>query len=68
MLKMVGTPKYNFVGKYPPTKGKFYMDIIAGHTSTAAISSNEDYHDIFMAKKVIIILMVVLHVLNSFLY
>lgn len=33
----VGTPDYYFTGKYPPTLGKFYMDIIAGHTATSSI-------------------------------
>jgi len=47
----VGTPEYVFVGKYPPTKGRFYMDIIAGHTSTATISQNQDYHDVFYDKE-----------------
>lgn len=46
-----GTPDYVFVGKFPPTKGSFYMDIIAGHTSTAAISQKENYHDVYYDKE-----------------
>ena len=42
-----GTPDHFFTGKYPPTTGKFYMDIISGHTGTAAITGDEDYYDIY---------------------
>ncbi len=43
----VGTPDYMFVEKYPPETGYFYMDIIAGHTGTAMISGDPDFHRIF---------------------
>ena len=43
----VGTPDYYFVGKYPPTFGEFYMDIIAGHTATASIVGEREFHDVF---------------------
>ncbi|MCM1087801.1 MAG: metallophosphoesterase [Muribaculaceae bacterium] len=43
----VGTPDYYFVGKYPPTFGEFYMDVIAGHTATASIAGDKDFHDVF---------------------
>ena len=42
-----GTSDEMFFEKYPPTKGKFYMDIIAGHVSTSTASGNKDMHDIF---------------------
>ena len=42
-----GTTDEMFIEKYPPTKGKFYMDIIAGHVSTSTASGNKDMHDIF---------------------
>lgn len=43
----VGTPDYYFVGKYPPATGRFYMDIIAGHTSTSSISGDINYNDVY---------------------
>lgn len=43
----VGTPYFTFFEKYPPETGHFYMDIIAGHTGTAAISGNPNFHGIF---------------------
>ena len=43
----VGTPDYYFTGKYPPTVGKFYMDIIAGHTATSSIVGDREFHDVF---------------------
>lgn len=42
-----GTPYYEFFEKYPPQIGHFYMDIIAGHTGTATISGDPDFHDIY---------------------
>ena len=42
----VGTPDYFFVSKYPATTGEFYMDIIAGHTSTASIIGERDFCDV----------------------
>ena len=36
-----------FIEKYPPSKGKFYMDIIAGHVSTSTASGDRNRHDIF---------------------
>lgn len=46
-----GTSLYIFTGKYPPTFGRFYMDIIAGHTGTAKISGNPDFHRVFFDGK-----------------
>lgn len=43
----VGTPDYYFTGKYPPTLGEFYMDIIAGHTATSSIVGEREFHDVF---------------------
>lgn len=42
-----GTSEEMFIEKYPPSKGSFYMDIIAGHVSTSTASGREDNHDIF---------------------
>lgn len=43
----VGTSDEMFIEKYPPTKGKFYMDIIAGHVSTYTASGDRNQHDIY---------------------
>lgn len=42
-----GTSDEMFIEKYPPTKGKFYMDIIAGHVSTSTASGDKNLHDIY---------------------
>ena len=36
-----------FIEKYPPIKGKFYMDIIAGHVSTSTASGDMEQHDVY---------------------
>lgn len=43
----VETSDEMFIWKYPPTIGKFYKDIIAGHTHTSEISGDENYHKVF---------------------
>lgn len=43
----VGTDDEMFIWKYPPVKGKFYKDIIAGHTHTSEIAEDEKYHNVF---------------------
>ncbi|MDO4189295.1 MAG: metallophosphoesterase [Lachnospiraceae bacterium] len=43
----VGTSDEMFIEKYPPTKGEFYMDIIAGHVSTSTASGDMEQHDIY---------------------
>lgn len=42
-----GTPDFTFYEKYPPQTGHFYMDIIAGHTGTATISGDPNFHGIY---------------------
>ena len=42
-----GTPDEMFLEKYPPTTGKFYMDIIVGHISTSTASGDRNNHDIY---------------------
>lgn len=46
-----GTPDDYFISKYPATFGKFYKDIISGHTSTSALKKDKDFHDVFWDKK-----------------
>ena len=41
-----GTSESTFIGKFPPTTGKFYKDIIAGHVGTARLRNDPDFHDI----------------------
>lgn len=43
----IGTSDEMFIEKYPPTKGKFYMDIIAGHVSTSTASGDRELHDVY---------------------
>ena len=43
----LGTEDDYFIQKYPAVTGDFYMDIIAGHVSTAAVSGNRNYHDVY---------------------
>ena len=42
-----GTPDETFCEKGEATTGEFYMDIIAGHIGTSAISGKPDFHDVF---------------------
>lgn len=46
-----GTSSEEFVWKYPPTFGKFYKDIIAGHTYTSEIVNDPNYHRVFWDKE-----------------
>lgn len=43
----VGTSDEMFIEKYPPTKGKFYMDIIAGHVSMSTASGDMEQQDVY---------------------
>lgn len=43
----IGTPDYMMTGKFPPTVGHFYKDIIAGHVATSFLAGDMDYSDIY---------------------
>lgn len=43
----LGTPDYYFTQKFPPTTGRFYRDIIAGHVGTAGLAKDQAFHDVF---------------------
>lgn len=43
----LGTPEYVFTGKYPPTTGQFYKDIIAGHTAASSVAGDPAFEGIF---------------------
>lgn len=50
---ILGTPEYVMTGKFPPTIGKFYKDIIEGHVSASTAASyaghieDRDFQGIF---------------------
>ena len=39
----VGTSNDIFTGKYPPTKGEFYKDVISGHIYSHEVSRNQNH-------------------------
>lgn len=43
----LATPEYILTGKYPPTTGKFYKDIIAGHTAVSSVAKDKDFKGVF---------------------
>lgn len=43
----IGTPDYMMTGKYPPTVGHFYKDIIAGHVAASHLARDKRFSDIF---------------------
>ena len=43
----LGTPDYVMTGKFPPTTGHFYKDIIAGHTAASKIAGEKGFRGIF---------------------
>lgn len=43
----IATPAYVMTGKYPPSIGHFYKDIIAGHVATASVAGNFSFSGIY---------------------
>lgn len=43
----LGTPDDVMTGKYPPTVGYFYKDIIAGHVATSLLANDKSFDGIF---------------------
>lgn len=41
------TPEETFTGKYPPSTGAFYKDIIAGHVGTSQLAGDPAYHGVY---------------------
>lgn len=41
------TPRSMFVLKYPPARGRFYKDVIAGHTPTSRLAGDPGYHGVY---------------------
>lgn len=44
---VLGTPEYIFTGKYPPSRGHFFKDIIAGHVSAASLAHDPKFGGIY---------------------
>lgn len=45
------TPNETFLWSYPPVKGEFYKDVIAGHTHTSEIAQNDKYFKVYYDQK-----------------
>ena len=43
----LGTGEWTFLGKYPPSRGKFYKDIIAGHTAAKKVAGDKSFDGIY---------------------
>ncbi len=43
----LGTPEYVFTQKYPPTRGRFCKDIVAGHVGTANLAGDPEFHGVY---------------------
>ena len=43
----IGTPDYVMTGKFPPTTGHFYKDIIAGHVAASHLARDLSFSGIF---------------------
>ena len=43
----IGTPDYVMTGKYPPTVGHFYKDVIAGHVAASHLARDKSFRGIF---------------------
>ena len=43
----LGTPEYVLTGKFPPTKGHFYKDVIAGHVAASLVADDFNFKGIY---------------------
>lgn len=43
----IGTPDYMMTGKYPPSVGHFYKDIIAGHVAASYLAREKSFSGIY---------------------
>lgn len=43
----LATGEWTFLGKYPPSKGKFYKDIIAGHVAAKRVAGDKSFAGIY---------------------
>lgn len=44
---ILGTPEYMLTGKYPPSTGPFYKDIIAGHVAASSVAHDQHFKGIY---------------------
>lgn len=47
----IRTPDYVLTGKYPPSTGHFYKDIIAGHVAAASVAMDRKFRGIYFDGK-----------------
>ena len=47
----IGTPDYVLTGKYPPSTGHFYKDIIACHVAAASVARDRKFRGIYFDGK-----------------
>lgn len=47
----IGTPDYILTGKYPPTIGYFYKDVIAGHVAASLVARDRKFKGIYFDGK-----------------
>ena len=45
------TPEYMLLGKYPPTTGRFYKDVIAGHVAASSVAGDCSFEGIYFDGK-----------------
>lgn len=43
----IGTPAYCYTGKYPPTIGKFVINIVSGHVAASTVAKNRKHKGIY---------------------
>lgn len=43
----LGTGEWTFLGKYPPSRGKFFKDIIAGHVAAKRVARNKSFKGVY---------------------
>ena len=43
----LGTGEWTFLGKYPPTTGRFYKDIIAGHVAAKLVAEDKSFEGVY---------------------
>lgn len=53
----IGTPDYMMTGKYPPTIGHFYKDVIAGHVAASRVARDKSFKGYILMERVTITLM-----------
>lgn len=47
MVYILATGEWTMLGKFPPSKGKFFKDIIAGHISVRDVAQDNSFNGIY---------------------